>query len=285
MNIAYAYVINKQLHDTIIGKTLKNVIANQNPHTFVWFAMEPSQASQYNQIAAPEIAKYMINNVIEKCAVFNGAQNCLYIGDRVLMSDITPRFYNALERPPKKHQLLLEFEDGSILAYSASLGGVINLFQIDQNGLPMRANVNFPMILSNEFTYKFFHDIILKTDLKSLSVKQFLATKNRIPGIDNNLLQDILWDAQVNPKSKMKVLNEEEYHRIYNSIKTVTREIISVGGKDTDKDLFGNYGGFKSKVSKNTYEKPCARCATNIMKEAYLGGAIYYCPQCQKVKA
>ena len=208
MNIAYAYVINKQLHDTIIGKTLKNVIANQNPHTFVWFAMEPSQASQYNQIAAPEIAKYMINNVIEKCAVFNGAQNCLYIGDRVLMSDITPRFYNALERPPKKHQLLLEFEDGSILAYSASLGGVINLFQIDQNGLPMRANVNFPMILSNEFTYKFFHDIILKTDLKSLSVKQFLATKNRIPGIDNNLLQDILWDAQVNPKSKMKVLRK-----------------------------------------------------------------------------
>lgn len=57
MNIAYAYVINKQLHDTIIGKTIKYVIANQYPHTFVWFAMEPSQASQYSHILLPAMSK------------------------------------------------------------------------------------------------------------------------------------------------------------------------------------------------------------------------------------
>lgn len=109
-----------------------------------------------------------------------------------------------------------------------------------------------------------------------------LATKNRIPGIDNNLLQDILWEARINPKSKVETLNEEEIHRIFTAIKTVPSAIIAAGGKDIDKDVYGNFGGFPGRVSRKTVGKPCIRCGTAIMKEAYLGGSVFYCPTCQK---
>ena len=35
MSIAYQQVINAQLQDTVVGKTIKRVIANQSPHTLV----------------------------------------------------------------------------------------------------------------------------------------------------------------------------------------------------------------------------------------------------------
>ena len=57
--------------------------------------------------------------------------------------------------------------------------------------------------------------------------------------------------------------------------------MIKAGGKDTDKDIFGNCGGYTTKVSSNTLGKPCERCGEPIVKEAYLGGVVYYCPKCQ----
>lgn len=42
-------------------------------------------------------------------------------------------------------------------------------------------------------------------------------------------------------------------------------------------------GGYKSILSKNTYDLPCPLCGYGIVKEAYMGGSVYYCPECQKL--
>ena len=54
------------------------------------------------------------------------------------------------------------------------------------------------------------------------------------------------------------------------------------GGRDTERDLFGRFGGYRTILSKNTSGKPCSTCGDIIKKEAYLGGSIYYCPTCQR---
>ena len=104
-------------------------------------------------------------------------------------------------------------------------------------------------------------DFIKQTDLTKLqpakSVKCFLATKNRIPGLDNVILHEILWEAQINPKSVMAALGHDEYRRIYAAIKKVFLAVIEAGGRDTEKDIFGNFGGYVTKASKNTLGKPC----------------------------
>lgn len=286
MNIATGSVVNKQLEELIVGKTICKVVANQNPHSFVWFAMDTARAFTDDK-EADDIAQYLTNKRIEHVDVNTGGYglyNFLYTGKRALMSDIVPRYTYAEEKPAKKHQLLLEFDDGSCLSYSASLGGALFLFEVDKSGDAIGYRSDFPLINTKDFTYEYFKTLMNAAKGKTLSVKQLLATKNRIPGIDNNLLQDILWEAGINPKSKIGTLNEDEIYRIFTAIKTVPSAIIAVGGKDIDKDVYGNYGGFHSRVSRNTVGKPCERCGTIIRKEAYLGGSVFYCPTCQNEK-
>ena len=37
-------------------------------------------------------------------------------------------------------------------------------------------------------------------------------------------------------------------------------------------------------MSKNTLASGCTACGGEIVKETYLGGAVYYCPSCQKME-
>ena len=283
MNIAVGRLVAKQLEPLIAGKTIRKVVANQNPHTFVWFATEPARAFTDAQ-AAGGVARYLTDKSVGRICVNMGGYgffNFLHVGNRALMSDIVPRYTPPHDIPTKKHQLLITFEDGSHLSYAASLGGALFLFETDGAGDPVGYKSDFPLIDTEGFAYDFFHALIDKERGKTLSVKQLLATKNRIPGIDNNLLQDILWEAQINPKRKIDTLAEDDIRRIYTAIKTVPSTIIAAGGKDIDKDVFGSMGGFHSKVSRNTVGKPCERCGSIVVKEAYLGGSVFYCPNCQ----
>ena len=66
--------------------------------------------------------------------------------------------------------------------------------------------------------------------------------------------------------------------------KSTLAEMTAGGGRETEKDLFGNPGGYKVVLSKNTYADPCPVCGGALVKEAYLGGAVYYCPHCQPLK-
>ena len=54
-------------------------------------------------------------------------------------------------------------------------------------------------------------------------------------------------------------------------------------GRDTEKDLFGQPGVYKTKLSKKTLGKPCEICGSVITKSSYLGGSIYFCPECQAI--
>ena len=53
------------------------------------------------------------------------------------------------------------------------------------------------------------------------------------------------------------------------------------GGRDTEKDLFGKAGGYKTRMSKHTVKQSCGICQTRIVKAPYMGGSVYFCPTCQ----
>ena len=296
MILAENHVISNQLKDTVVGKTIVKTVANQNPHTFVWFATEPRCAFAPSDVSQAQAAQYgalLTGRVIQRSEVHFGGYgtfNFLYVGDRALMFGIPARYYAPGEKPPKRHQLHLTFDDGSSLALCGSLGGTIYLFRVNEEGLAVDyLPPDFPPVLSDDFSEQFFLDFIDSIDLARLqpakTVKCFLATKNRIPGLDNAILHEILWEARVNPKSVMAALGQDEYRRLYAAIKKVFPAVIEAGGRDTEKDLFGNPGGYPTKASRNTLGKPCARCGGPIVKEAYLGGVVYYCPGCQPIAA
>lgn len=282
MNLAEKHVVCRQLQDVAVGKTITKAIVNQNPHTFVWFALDASQmycTGEANDNVALSYGPLLNGMKIENAAVIGG-RLYIFIGDRALGVEFTPLYHANRSKLPKRHQLLLIFDDESCLSFTGSLGGSLFFLNI---GPGWATEGTFPSMLSDDFSLDFFLRLIRETELRSLSAKAFLATKNRIPGLDNTILHEILWEAEVNPKSKMAALNETDYTRIYHAIKKVFPSVIEEGGLDTQKDIFNNFGGYVTKASKNTLGEPCARCGGLIVKESYLGGVVYYCPQCQPI--
>jgi ribosomal protein S13 len=121
----------------------------------------------------------------------------------------------------------------------------------------------------------------LKLNHEILSLKAFLATEQRIPGFGNGLCQDVLWNARLHPKTKLKQLNKDQIEKLYNTIINLTKEIVELGGRDTETNLLGEKGHYHTKMSILGLKEACPECGSEIIKENYLGGSIYTCPKCQ----
>lgn len=272
LEFAEARVLSEQLCKTVVGKRVENVIAGQSPHKFAFFHGDPST---YNDL--------MKGKTVTGAAP-NGGQLELKLEDTylVLGDGVGLQYLEKDAKRPSKHQLLVEFEDGSALSSSVQMYGFLWCFKEGEFDNPYYyVAKEKPSPLSETFDYSYFHNMMDAPGMDKLSAKAFLATEQRIPGLGNGMLQDILYNAGIHPKRKVKTLEEADKVKIFSSIKDTLREMIEKGGRDTEKDLFGRNGGYVTKLSKNTVDKPCPLCGSVILKEAYLGGSIYYCNGCQ----
>jgi formamidopyrimidine-DNA glycosylase len=87
----------------------------------------------------------------------------------------------------------------------------------------------------------------------------------------------------MHPKKKAGTLSTADRRVLFDSVKNTLSEMTAKGGRDTENDLRGEPGGYKTKLSRNTVGHPCPVCRTLLKKEAYLGGSIYYCAGCQRM--
>lgn len=63
-------------------------------------------------------------------------------------------------------------------------------------------------------------------------MKAFLATEQRIPGLGNGVLQDILLRAGLHPKKKMGTVPESRWRQVYQAL-TDTLEKMTAAGAGT----------------------------------------------------
>ena len=136
--------------------------------------------------------------------------------------------------------------------------------------------------MSDTFNQEYFSAMVNFPEVQNLSAKALLATEQRIPGLGNGVLQDILYYAEIHPKRKVETLDDGERESLFTSLKSTLKEMTEQGGRDTEKNLFGEPGGYRTKLSKNTVSMPCTKCGKTIIKQAYMGGSIYFCAGCQK---
>jgi formamidopyrimidine-DNA glycosylase len=268
-----AIVLAKQMNQQLTGKCIARATANASPHKFAWYSGDPAG---YNQKLA--------GKTIDSAAGIAGNVE-VKVSDMKMLLSAPLRFHPKGEKLPAKHQLLLEFTDGSALSCTIQMwGGMFCVKEGEKIGFEdyERARQQ-PSPLDMTFDRAFF-DSLFGDDAAAvgkLSAKEFLATKQRIPGLGNGVLQDILWTAKIHPRRKMATLSKAEVDQMFQAIKLVLKEMTDKGGRDTERDLFGHFGGYKTVLSKNTVDQPCLVCGTVIKKEAFMGGSIYYCAGCQ----
>jgi len=274
IEIPESMTIAMQLNETVCGKKICRVITNASPHKFAFYHGDPMD---YNALLTGQVIgdSFGIGAMIEITA-----------GDRrvVLGDGANLRYYDDSGKTPSKHQLLLGLDDESALVCTVQMyGAVLAFMEGTYDNKYYLVTKEKPLPLADTFD-KMYFDTLRTEGSDRISAKAFLATKQRIPGLGNGVLQDILFHAGIHPKRKMGTIREIEFDRLFHSVKDTLAEMTKLGGRDTEKDLFGSAGGYRTLLSKNTVGKPCPICGTDIQKASYLGGAVYRCPMCQPLK-
>ena len=271
LEIPESKTISRQAGETLVGRKITEVVNATSPHKFAFYSGDPS-----------EYGKLLTGRTVISSRGHGMFVDICLDGDAVItISDGTNmRYYASLEPRPAKHQLLVGLDDGSSLAFTVAMYGSICAYWGTLENKYHQRSLSSISPLVDAFDEQLFENIF-KSTAKDLSMKALLATEQRIPGLGNGVLQDILFNAGVHPKRKKSTLSDFQKAELFHCLKVTLKSMTDRGGRDTEKDIFGNLGGYKSVLSKNTYSAPCPNCSDTIIKEAYLGGTIYYCPTCQ----
>ncbi len=273
LEIPESTTIAYQAEAILTGKTIAKIYQPTSPHKFTFYHGE-----------SKEYSELLVGKTIES-AIGHGAFVTLHCNEEVhiAVSDgVNMKYHSSIEVHPKKHQLLIEFDDKSFIAFTVSMYGCILAFKGELDNPYYKGSLTKLSPLDKTFDMNFFNQLFTNTP-KNVSVKALLATGQRIPGLGNGVLQDILFLSRLNPRRKLSTMSDLERSDLFHCMKVTLESMTDKGGRDTEKDFYGNKGSYKCILSKNTYKQPCPNCGDNITKEAYLGGTVYYCPSCQKL--
>lgn len=275
LEIPESYNIAMQLNQAVKGKVIRKVTANSSPHRFAFYFGDPGG---YHSLLSGRM-------VGEARAVGGFVE--IEAGDaRLLFNDgVNIRYYPAGEPAPAKNQLHIEFEDNSSIVCTVQMYGGLSAYHEGENDNQYYLIAKQkPSPLTGEFGEAYFKEL-LNGVKQTVSAKTFLATEQRIPGLGNGVLQDILFNAKINPRTKLANLTDVEKSSLFKSVKQTLAEMTARGGRDTEKDLFGRSGGYETIMSNKKLNSPCPACGGAVVRQAYLGGNVYFCPACQPIKA
>lgn len=268
--------ITSQLNTAVKGKSITVTLAMFTPHKFTFFNGTPAFCEEL-----------LTGRTVD--AIYNyGGMIEIEAGDaRLILSDgANIKYFDAGATLPRKHQLLIGFQDETCLVVSVRMYGAIWCYRAGEPEGGIRdyyqAARTKPQVLSTEFTRAYFEGLMGKEKILQKSAKAALATGQAIPGLGNGVLQDILYNAGINPKTKIRDIPPGKLTGLYEVIINTLNDMASKGGRNTETDIFGHSGRYIPRLSKDTQGQPCARCGAMLLKGNYLGGSIYYCSGCQK---
>lgn len=268
-----AHTLARQTQQTLTGKVITDVLNATHLHKFTFFSGDPRLYKAL--LKGREVESSYGRGIFVDIVLSGGAVLSIFDG-------VNMRYGDKAAAVPGKYQLLVTFDDDTFLAFTTTMYGGIYAFEGAFDNKYRNLSLASVSPLSDAFDEAWFDDFF-RRETKNIPAKALLATEQRIPGVGNGVLQDILFNAGIHPKRKIFTLADPEKSALFHSLKITLGEMTERGGRDTETDLFGHRGGYRTLLSKNTFSDPCPRCGDQIRKEAFLGGSVYYCPTCQKL--
>lgn len=189
------------------------------------------------------------------------------------------------ELPDKSTRVTLAFKDGSRLFFNdqRKFGWMRLLPTAELVNLDFFQKVG-PEPLSTDFDGQQFRGRMLRR--KNSNVKAALLDQKVIAGIGNIYADESLWGAGIHPGSRVIMLSEEQFQRLYEELVMVLKLAIEKGGS-TDKNYVnaegksGSYLTFARVFRREGQD--CPRCGAEIAKTRVAGRGTHFCPNCQKI--
>jgi formamidopyrimidine-DNA glycosylase len=269
-----ALTIAKQISKELKGKKIKEGTGGNSPHKFAFYGLP---REKYHAILKGKVVRKAEQRG-SMIVVSLEPEHVLVLGEggeRIL-------FHESAGTLPKKHQLWLHFTDDTHLTVSVQGWGAVALLRSSELAGHWLSKRMKPSPLSDQFTPE--HFLALFDELEEegkRSLKFFVISEPGIAGIGSGCLQDILFRARLHPRRRAVATTKKERRALYTAIRSVLKEMVGKGGRDSDHDLYDQPGGYKRILHSKVVGEPCPRCGTAIEKIQYLGGACYFCPSCQ----
>jgi formamidopyrimidine-DNA glycosylase len=271
-----AVTIAVQMAETLVHKRIRVAMRGNKPHKWAFYSR-----------SAEEYAAILKGRSIT-AAEPSGSLILIHLGDAyiiVLGGGGERILYHTLEDTvPKEHQLLLHFDDDTFLTVKVQGWGACQLWTPEELAKHKWYAGRSLSPTEDGFTWDYFMGLFntLKPG-EARSVKYFLITEPGVWGIGNGYLQDILFNARIHPRSRAVDLGEAQRRALYEAISETIKRAVCLRGRTDEYDLFGERGGYERILSSSAAGMDCPDCGEDaIVRENFLGGAIYYCPRCQK---
>jgi len=264
----------KQINATLQGKTIKHGRLGNSPHKFVWYNCSPEEYERLTRGKtvgeARAKGRWLLTDLEPGCTLLFGE-----IGGKLL-------YHAPGASLPTKYHLWLEFEDGSHLTAMTQMWGAYELYKRGLEQERQYVKGMRPTPVEPEFTPAYFSQLIDELMRgEKRSAKGLLTQEQLIPGLGNAIAQDILFHAGLHPRHPLAELNADQKQKLYRAIVQTVADAIDKGGRSDEFDLFNQPGGYVRIMDSKAVGKPCPVCGTAIEKMQYLGGACYFCSQCQ----
>jgi formamidopyrimidine-DNA glycosylase len=269
-----ATVLARQVEAEFKGRHIVRGIRGNAPHKFAFYTGEPEEYARIMQ--GKTIGAVTVHGSCFALRLEPGYALVLGGGGERILSHASD------ETLPKKHHLLLEFDNGSYLSVSVQGWGSVQLVPEEKLTSGSHAGLTRVSPLDKAFTAAHVRRqfaAVPPTDPRS--IKYFVITDPGVWGVGNGYLQDILFRARLHPRRRAVAVTKAEQATLHEAIRATIREAVEAAGRDTERDLYNQPGRYVRIMDSRTAGHPCPECATPIEKASYLGGSVYFCPQCQ----
>ena len=233
-----------------------------------------------------EFRKEVPGQVVESMGR-RGKYLLFYLSEKVLISHLRMEgkyFYYPDQVPERKHaHVFFKFEDGGTLVYED-----VRKFGTMELLTPQLLDDYFvfkklgPEPREEDFDVQVFQAALAKS---KKPIKSHLLDQTLVAGLGNMYVDEVLWRAQVHPKSPSQTLTSEEATAIHEQTIRVLEQAVDKGGSTIRSytNAFGENGTMQE--LHQVYDKAgvaCSRCGTIIEKIQLGGRGTHFCPRCQR---
>ncbi len=129
-------------------------------------------------------------------------------------------------------------------------------------------------------------DFVRALRARRTEVKRALLDQSLISGVGNIYADEALWRSRLHWARSTRGLSDAEAVELLGHVGQVMNEALEVGGTTFD-GLYVNVNGESGYFERglNAYgrrDRPCGRCGSLIVREAFMNRSSYSCPTCQR---
>ncbi|MBC8450882.1 Fpg/Nei family DNA glycosylase [bacterium] len=185
------------------------------------------------------------------------------------------------DRLPEKYQFIFDFDDGKCMSVRFWWFGYVHYVadgKLDKHEMTAKLGPNVLDVTLDEFREML--------EGRRGGIKTFLLNQERIAGIGNAYVHDILFLARLHPLRGNDTLKAGDVERLWEAIQQGLKPAAKKGGAYYEKRLSGKPGGFLFDDILIGYREgqPCPECGAKIVKLKTGSTHSYICPKCQSKK-